>query len=59
MNSGTIRSYVEIGRYCSIGRNVYIGLGIHNMDMVSTSPFFGSGGENPSTSSPAKTRKGG
>lgn len=40
MNSGIIRSHVEIGRYCSIGRNVSIGLGSHNIDMASTSPFF-------------------
>jgi len=40
INSGLIRSYVEIGRYCSIGRNVSIGLGNHNINILSTSPFF-------------------
>lgn len=40
MNSGIIRSHVEIGRYCSIGRSVSIGLGSHNIEMLSTSPFF-------------------
>ena len=40
INSGTIRSYVEIGRYCSIGRNVSIGLGTHNINSLSTSSFF-------------------
>lgn len=40
MVSGYIRSYVEIGRYCSIGRNVSIGLGEHNYKLLSTSPFY-------------------
>jgi len=37
---GLIRSYCEIGRYCSIGRNVSIGLGNHDINSLSTSPFF-------------------
>ena len=37
---GLIRSYCEIGRYCSIGRNVSIGLGNHDVNALSTSPFF-------------------
>lgn len=40
LNSGTIRSYVEIGRYCSIGREVSLGLGHHNVAGLSGSPFF-------------------
>jgi virginiamycin A acetyltransferase len=40
INSGMIRSYCEIGRYCSIGRNVSIGLGNHDINNLSTSPFF-------------------
>lgn len=40
INSGFIRSYVEIGRYCSIGRDVSIGLGHHNIELLSSSPFF-------------------
>ncbi|NYD76467.1 CatB-related O-acetyltransferase [Arthrobacter cupressi] len=40
MNSGRIRSYVEVGRYCSIGRDVSLGLGHHNFESFSTSPFF-------------------
>lgn len=40
MVSGLIRSYVEIGRYCSIGRNVSIGLGEHNYNALSTSPYY-------------------
>lgn len=37
---GFVRSYCEIGRYCSIGRNVSIGLGNHDVNSLSTSPFF-------------------
>jgi len=37
---GLIRSYCEIGRYCSIGRNVSIRLGNHDINGLSTSPFF-------------------
>lgn len=40
VNSGAIRSYVEIGRYCSIGRDVSLGLGHHNVSGLSGSPFF-------------------
>jgi acetyltransferase-like isoleucine patch superfamily enzyme len=40
INSGRIRSYVEIGRYCSIGRDVTIGLGHHDLTAFSTSPWF-------------------
>ncbi|MDV2859446.1 CatB-related O-acetyltransferase [Psychrobacter sp. CAM01] len=38
MNQGIIRSYSEVGRYCSIGRGVSIGLGKHNYEGVSTHP---------------------
>lgn len=40
INSGAIRSWVEVGRYSSIGRHVSLGLGHHNMSGFSTSPFF-------------------
>lgn len=40
INSGFVRSNVWIGRYCSIGRNVTIGTGHHDLGLVSTSPFF-------------------
>lgn len=40
INSGFMRSYVQVGRYCSIGRNVSLGLGSHNLRSLSTSPFF-------------------
>jgi acetyltransferase-like isoleucine patch superfamily enzyme len=40
MNHGFIRSYIEIGRYCSIGRNVILGSGAHNLEFFTTSPYF-------------------
>ena len=40
INSGSIRSWVEVGRYSSIGRDVSLGLGHHNMSAFSTSSFF-------------------
>lgn len=40
MNGGRIRSYSEIGRYCSIGRDVSVGLGKHDLTSTSTSSFF-------------------
>lgn len=40
INSGVIRSYAQIGRYCSIGRGVALGMGHHNLEGFSTSPFF-------------------
>lgn len=40
MNGGMIRSRVVIGRFCSIGRSVSIGLGNHDMSHFSTSSFF-------------------
>lgn len=40
INSGTIRGYTEIGRYCSIGRDVTIGLAHHDSSQLSTSPFL-------------------
>lgn len=39
-DGGFIRGPIEIGRYCSIGRRVTIGLGMHNYTMFSTSPYF-------------------
>lgn len=40
MNSGMIRGYTQIGRYCSIGRDVSVGLGDHDSSQISTSPYF-------------------
>ncbi|WP_083850907.1 CatB-related O-acetyltransferase [Arthrobacter sp. TB 23] len=40
INSGRLRSQVEVGRYCSIGRNVSIGLGSHRLEGFSTSSFL-------------------
>ena len=40
INSGFCRSYVEIGRYTSIGRDVSLGLGEHNINNFSTSSFI-------------------
>ncbi len=33
-------SFVEIGKYCSIGPNFFAGWGIHPVDGISTSPMF-------------------
>ena len=44
MNSGGyIRDRVMIGRYCSIGRRVTIGAGMHDMSGLSTSPLLRAG----------------
>lgn len=40
VNSGVVRSYAQIGRYTSIGRGVALGMGHHNLDGFSTSPYF-------------------
>lgn len=40
MNKGLVRSYVEVGRYCSIGRGVTLGLGFYDSKLPSTSAFF-------------------
>lgn len=40
INSGAIRGTTEIGRYCSIGRDVKVGLGSHNLSSLSTSSFL-------------------
>ncbi|ATD80937.1 CatB-related O-acetyltransferase [Desulfovibrio desulfuricans] len=32
--------YTQIGRYCSIGRDVVIGSGSHNLNGFTTTPFF-------------------
>lgn len=40
INGGRVRSGVYIGRYCSIGYNVTIGTGHHDMGLLSTSPWF-------------------
>lgn len=40
LNNSFVRSHTKIGRYCSIGRNVTIGSGTHNMKNITTSPYF-------------------
>ena len=40
INSGAVRGTTEVGRYCSIGRDVKIGLGSHNLSSISTSSFL-------------------
>ena len=40
INSGRICSETYIGRYCSIGNNVTIGTGHHDLSLMSTSPHF-------------------
>ena len=40
VNSGRIFSGTYIGRYCSIGHDVSIGTGHHDMNQVSTSSWF-------------------
>jgi len=40
MVSGFIRGGCEIGRYCSIGRDVTVGLGHHDITALSTSSWF-------------------
>jgi acetyltransferase-like isoleucine patch superfamily enzyme len=39
-DGGLLRSGVVIGRFCSIGRFVIIGTGHHELNSLSTSPFF-------------------
>lgn len=45
VNNSLIRSHVEIGRFCSIGRNTSLGLGVHNYHNFSTHPIFDKGKE--------------
>jgi len=40
MNSGRVASDCYIGRYCSIGYNVTIGTGHHDLELLSTSSWF-------------------
>lgn len=42
INSGKIESGVYIGRYCSIGHEVTLGVGHHDMNLLSTSSWFNS-----------------
>ena len=42
-DGGYLRDSVMIGRYCSIGRRVTIGAGMHAVNGVSTSPFLSRG----------------
>jgi acetyltransferase-like isoleucine patch superfamily enzyme len=39
-DGGYLRNFVMIGRYCSIGRRVTIGAGMHSVDGLSTSPVL-------------------
>ncbi|WP_159964718.1 CatB-related O-acetyltransferase [Profundibacterium mesophilum] len=50
-DGGYFRGGTIIGRYCSIGRRVTIGAGMHGMSGVSTSPAFRGGPSRPYTSS--------
>jgi len=45
MNSGQIEEGVYIGRYCSIGEQVLIGTGHHDINLLSTSSWFDSAAE--------------
>jgi acetyltransferase-like isoleucine patch superfamily enzyme len=40
VQSGSVVYNVELGKFCSIASNVSIGLGVHPVHMVSTSPVF-------------------
>ncbi len=40
VNYSTLIQYATIGNYCSISHNVSIGLGLHPIDLFSTSPVF-------------------
>lgn len=40
LNKSFVRSSVRIGRYCSIGRNVTIGSGSHDIKNITCSPYF-------------------
>lgn len=40
MGSGFIRGNTKIGRYCSIGKNVKIGLAEHSLENFTTHPLF-------------------
>lgn len=57
VNSGFIRSYVNIGRYCSIGRNVTIGSGAHDFHAATTSPFFKNNSNPPIVKWANKTKR--
>lgn len=41
MRGGMIRSYVEVGRFSRIGRDVSLGLGNHDYNLTSVAPYFG------------------
>ncbi|MCB0472384.1 MAG: CatB-related O-acetyltransferase, partial [Flavobacteriaceae bacterium] len=40
VNSKSSINYTKIGKFCSIGSNVTMGMGIHPTDLVSTHPAF-------------------
>lgn len=40
MGAGVIRGNISIGRYCSIGRDVKLGLSEHRLDSFTTHPLF-------------------
>lgn len=46
-NGGYLRDNVFIGRFCSIGRRVTIGAGMHNMYGLSTHPFIKGSASSP------------
>lgn len=52
MNGGMIRQRVNIGRYCSIGRNVLIAAGDHPLDGLTTHPISWQSRAAPSSSLP-------
>jgi virginiamycin A acetyltransferase len=39
INGGLVREYTHIGRYCSIGHDVALGIGNHSIRSASTHPF--------------------
>lgn len=40
LNPGSWLVYTEIGKFCSVGHNCYIGLPSHTLSLLSTSPIF-------------------
>ncbi|MBI2718272.1 MAG: CatB-related O-acetyltransferase [Rhizobiales bacterium] len=54
-DGGYLRDCVAIGRYCSIGRRVTIGAGMHVMRGLSTSPYLNREGDRPYTDEESDT----
>jgi acetyltransferase-like isoleucine patch superfamily enzyme len=40
ISNNSIISFTEIGKYCSIGPNIFCGAGVHPLNGISTSPMF-------------------